>query len=116
MGTGIGKINTLVLGVSTASAPPRAKTAPEAPMATEAKLGFKRDSNPRKNKLPSKPPPIYITQNHFSFISLNKIVPKNYRVNMLANRWNNSRWTNIEVNTPQGYWMKTSTGEYIASL
>jgi len=32
-GTGMGKIKTLSLGVSTVSTPPRAKMAPEAPMA-----------------------------------------------------------------------------------
>jgi len=35
MGTGIGKINTLELGRITVRAPPRAKTAPEAPTASD---------------------------------------------------------------------------------
>ncbi len=35
MGTGMGKIITFVLGTSIASAPPRANTAPEAPIASE---------------------------------------------------------------------------------
>ena len=34
-GTGMGKIKTLNLGLITVSTPPRAKTAPEAPMAME---------------------------------------------------------------------------------
>ena len=34
-GAGMGKTKTLNLGIITASAPPRAKTAPEAPIAME---------------------------------------------------------------------------------
>ena len=51
MATGIGNTNTLSLGLITARAPPKAKTAPEAPIAIE--YGGARSMNKR---LPTIPP------------------------------------------------------------
>jgi len=52
IGMGIGNTNTFNLGLITASAPPRAKIAPEAPTAIE-----NGDDRSIKRMLPSMPPP-----------------------------------------------------------
>ena len=54
IGTGMGKTMTRNFGVSTVSTPPKAKIAPEAPIATE-----KGDARSIKSILPSIPPRKY---------------------------------------------------------
>ena len=56
IGTGMGKINTRNRGINTASTPPRAKTAPEAPIAMSEDDAKGVSAIRRKKILPSIPP------------------------------------------------------------
>jgi hypothetical protein len=71
MGAGIGNTNTLRLGLITASAPPRAKTAPEAPTAI-----YIGDDKSKKKKPPMIPPQKYTSKNLLQPTNLDKYVPK----------------------------------------
>ena len=96
-GMGTGKINTLNLGLITASAPPKANTAPDAPTATA-----EGDAKSVNKALPAMPPSKYTIRKGLVPINLNNCLPKKYRVIILAMMCQKPRWINKLVAIVQG--------------
>ena len=80
MGTGMGIINTRTLGAITASAPPMAKIAPDAPIPVESGLARRA-----KRTFPASPPRKNTARKLLSLAARRKKLPKKYRLIILNN-------------------------------
>ena len=98
MGIGIKNIKTGSFGAIIASAPPRAKMAPEAPIPIER--GYARKI---KRIFPTMPPMKYTIRKFLSPISLSKKLPKKYRLIILHKIWPKPPWTKRLVIIVQGW-------------
>jgi len=90
MGTGMGIIRTGTLGTITASAPPRAKVAPEAPIPVENGLARRT-----KRIFPANPPRRNTIRKLLSPAARIKKLPRKYRLIILNNMWPKLPWTNM---------------------
>jgi len=97
MGTGMKSTKTGTLGTITARAPPRAKTAPEAPIPVENGLARRT-----KRILPASPPRKNIARKLLSPAALMRKLPRKYRLIILNNMWPKPPCTNMLVMIVQG--------------
>lgn len=96
MGTGMGSMRTGTLGTITASAPPMAKIAPEAPIPIEN--GARRT----KRRFPASPPRKNTAKKLRSPAARRKKLPRKYRLIILNIIWAKPPWTNTLVIMVQG--------------
>ena len=95
-GTGMKNIKTGTLGTITARAPPRAKTAPEAPIPIE-------NGARRTNRIfPASPPRKYTARKVLSPAARRKKLPRKYRLIILNNMWVKPPWTKMLLMMVQG--------------
>ncbi len=99
MGTGMGIIKTRTLGTIIASAPPRAKIAPEAPIPVENGLARRT-----KRIFPASPPRKNTARKLLSPAARRKKLPRKYRLIILNNMCQKLPWTNMAVMMVQGCW------------
>jgi len=104
MGTGMKNIKTGTLGTITASAPPRAKTAPEAPIPVENGLARRA-----KRIFPANPPRKNTARKLFSPVARMKKLPRKYRLIILNSMCQTLPWTNMLLMMVQGC-CKSSSG------
>ena len=104
MGTGMKNIKTGTLGIITASAPPRAKMAPEAPIPVES--GSARRT---KRIFPANPPRKNTARKLFSPAARMKKLPRKYRLIILNSMCQGLPWTNMLLMMVQGC-CESSTG------
>jgi len=97
MGTGMKNIKTGTLGTITASAPPRAKMAPEAPIPVEDGLARRA-----KRMFPASPPRTNTARKLLSPAARMKKLPRKYRLIILNNIWAKPPWTNMLLMMVQG--------------
>ena len=97
MGMGMKNIKTGTLGTITASAPPRAKTAPEAPIPVENGLARRA-----KRIFPASPPRKNTARKLFSPAARMKKLPRKYKAIILNNMWKILPWTNMLLMMVQG--------------
>jgi len=97
IGTGMKNIKTGTLGTITASAPPRAKTAPEAPIPVENGLARRT-----KRMFPTSPPRKNTARKLFSPAARMKKLPRKYRLIILNSMCQRLPWTNMLLIMVQG--------------
>jgi len=97
MGTGMKNIKTGTLGTITASAPPRAKTAPDAPIPVENGLARRT-----KRRFPASPPRKNIARKLFSPAARMRKLPRKYRLIILNSMCQILPWTNMLLMMVQG--------------
>ena len=98
MGMGMGNIRTGTLGTITARAPPRAKTAPEAP--TPVENGLARRT---KRKFPARPSRKNTARKLLSPTARSRKLPRKYRLIILNIMWKKPPWTNMLLMMVQGF-------------
>jgi len=96
-GIGMKNIKTGTLGTITARAPPRAKTAPEAPIPVESGLAR------RANRIfPASPPRKYTARKFLSPAARMKKLPRKYRLIILNSMCQILPWTKMLLMIVQG--------------
>ncbi|MCJ7791166.1 MAG: hypothetical protein MUP49_01940 [Dehalococcoidia bacterium] len=96
-GTGMGITRTGTLGTIIASAPPRAKMAPDAPIPVESGLARRT-----KRMFPASPPRKNTARKLFSPAARMKKLPRKYRLIILNSMCQRLPWTNILLMMVQG--------------
>jgi len=99
MGTGMKNIKTGTLGTITASAPPMAKIAPEAPIPVESGLARRA-----KRIFPARPPRKNTARKLFSPAARMKKLPRKYRLIIFNSMCQGLPWTNMLLMMVQGCW------------
>ena len=101
MGIGIGKTKTRNFGTIMAKAPPRAKTAPEAPTP-----GIKEGPSKIYKIFPITPPAKYTLRKSFSPTSLSSKLPRKYKLIILNMICRKPAWTKRLLIIVQGWCRK----------